>query len=394
MNEASNPERKPDRRPRAPSVPSDALGLGVVALVVSLVVIAFAWFALIAIRGAISVAAQPTPDNPPMVVLSLPQSLSLPDILLVLVGLVPLGLLVPAFRGIGLAQQSRAALTSKNLIETRVLNAASRSSSFFALGYAFTVLIVFGLGLFVVLNGVAVGRTFFRLDIIFGSFGLVAQAFLTNVLIFVVAEVLILAWGLVVAVARLIPGEAGQPIRFLATAYTDIFRGLPSIITIYLIGFGLPLTGLTTGFEDFLKNSFSLQDLTPIWAILALTLTYGAYVAEVYRAGIESIHPSQFSAARSLGLSFGQTMRFVIVPQAIRRIIPPLLNDFIGLQKDTSLVAVIGTIDAFNQAKIIASNKFNLSAVVTVAFLFVIITIPQARFVDYLLEREQRRTRN
>jgi polar amino acid transport system permease protein len=365
-------------------VPADALGLGALALVVSLVVIAFAWFALVAIRGAISVAAQPAPDNPPMVVLSLPQSLSLPDILLVLVGLIPLGLLVPAFRGIRLAQRSRASLAAQNLIETRVLNAASRSSSFFALGYAFAALIVFGLGLFVVLNDVAVGKTFFRLDIIFGSFGLVAQAFLTNVFIFCIAEVFILIWGLVVAVARLIPGKAGQPIRFLATAYTDIFRGLPSIITIYLVGFGLPLTGLPL-----------VKDLSPNWAaILALTLTYGAYVAEVYRAGIESIHPSQFSAARSLGLSFGQTMRFVIVPQAVRRIIPPLLNDFIGLQKDTALVNVIGTIDAFNQAKIIASNRFNLSSVATVAFLFVIITIPQARWVDRLLEREQRRTRN
>jgi polar amino acid transport system permease protein len=365
-------------------VPSDALGLGVVALVVSLAVIAFAWFALIAIRGAISVAAQPAPDNPPMVVLSLPQSWRLSDILLVLVGLVPLGLLVPAARGIGLAQQSRAALVANDLIKTRVLNAASRSSSLFALGYAFAAFIVFGLALFVVLNDVAVGKTFFRLDIIFGSFGLVAQAFLTNVFIFCIAEVFILIWGLVVAVARLIPGRAGQPIRFLATAYTDIFRGLPSIITIYLVGFGLPLTGLPL-----------VKDLSPNWAaILALTLTYGAYVAEVYRAGIESIHPSQFSAARSLGLSFGQTMRFVIVPQAVRRIIPPLLNDFIGLQKDTALVNVIGTIDAFNQAKIIASNRFNLSSVATVAFLFVIITIPQARWVDRLLEREQRRTRN
>ena len=137
-----------------------------------------------------------------------------------------------------------------------------------------------------------------------------------------------------------------------------------------------------------------VKDFPPVWyAILALTLTYGAYVAEVYRAGIESIHWSQMAAARSLGLSFVQTMRFVIVPQAVRRIIPPLLNDFIGLQKDTALVNVIGVIDAFNQAKIVASNHFNLSPVTTVAFLFVVITIPQARFVDYLIERDQRRMR-
>ena len=124
-----------------------------------------------------------------------------------------------------------------------------------------------------------------------------------------------------------------------------------------------------------------------------MTLTYGAYVAEVYRAGIESIHWSQFAAARSLGLSYLQTLRYVIVPQAVRRIMAPLLNDFIGLQKDTALVQVIGVIDAFNQSRIIASNAFNLSAVTIVAILFVLITIPQARFVDKLIERDNARMR-
>jgi polar amino acid transport system permease protein len=162
-----------------------------------------------------------------------------------------------------------------------------------------------------------------------------------------------------------------------------VFRGLPAIINIYLIGFGIPLTGLPI-LKDLSQESF---------AILALTLTYGAYVAEVYRSGIESIHWSQTAAARSLGLSYMQTMRYVIVPQAVRRIIPPLLNDFIGLQKDTALVNVIGTIDAFNQAKIIASNHFNLSPVMTVAILFVVVTIPQARLVDRMVERDQRRMR-
>jgi len=195
--------------------------------------------------------------------------------------------------------------------------------------------------------------------------------------------VLVLIWGLVVAVARLAPGAAGKPVRVIATLYADVFRGLPAIINIYLIGFGVPLTGLPI-LSDFSQETF---------CIMALTLTYGAYVAEVYRAGIESIHWSQTAAARSLGLSYMQTLRYVIVPQAVRRIIPPLLNDFIGLQKDTALVNVIGTIDAFNQAKIIASNHFNLSAVTTVAILFVVITIPQARLVDRLVERDQRRMR-
>ncbi len=193
-----------------------------------------------------------------------------------------------------------------------------------------------------------------------------------------------LIWGLIVAIARLMPGEAGRPVRLIATIYTDMFRGLPAIINIYLIGFGIPLTGLPY-----------LKDLSPeSYAIIALTLTYGAYVAEVYRAGIDSIHRSQVSAARSLGLSYMQTLRYVVVPQAVRRIIPPLLNDFIGLQKDTALVNVIGSIDAFNQARIIGANYFNLSPVTTVALLFIVITIPQARFVDRLLEREQRRTQS
>jgi polar amino acid transport system permease protein len=245
------------------------------------------------------------------------------------------------------------------------------------------VVLILGIGLFIIANKVAVGFTFFSVSLITSSFGLVLKAFWTNVYIFCVAEILVLVWGLVVAIARLIPGEAGRPIRMIATAYTDVFRGLPVIISIYLVGFGLPLTGLPV-----------IKDLPPEWyAILALTLTYGAYVAEVYRAGIESIHWSQTAAARSLGLGFGQTLRFVVVPQAVRRIIPPLLNDFISLQKDTALVSVIGTIDSFNQAKIIASNHFNLSSVMTVAFLFVLITIPQTRLVDRLIERDQRRMR-
>ena len=137
-----------------------------------------------------------------------------------------------------------------------------------------------------------------------------------------------------------------------------------------------------------------LKDLAPeSYAILALTLTYGAYVSEVYRSGIESIHWSQVAASRSLGLTYFQTLRYVIVPQAARRIIPPLLNDFIALQKDTALVNVIGSVDSFNQAKIIASNHFNLSPVTTVAILFIAITIPQARFVDKMIERDQRRMR-
>lgn len=302
-----------------------------------------------------------------------------------LVGLaiVPLLLFIPAFRGLSAAARAKNARLKDDLILARVESADSSNSAWFTIGYAVFALLAFSSIGFMIAKDVAVGNTFFKLDLMLSKAGLVGQAFLTNVFIFMVAQVFILVWALIVALARMIPGSAGQPIRLLATLYTDVFRGLPSVITIYLIGFGLPLTGFPI-----------LGDLSPIWyAIFALMLTYGAYVAEVYRAGIESIHPSQMMAARSLGLNFFQTMRFVIVPQAIRRIIPPLLNDFIGLQKDTALVNVIGTIDAFNQARILASNNFNLSTVTIVAILFVLITIPQARFVDRLLEQDAAKTR-
>ena len=291
-------------------------------------------------------------------------------------------LLIPAVRGYQAARRAQAALGS-DLVTARVESAAGQTWSGVAIGYAVAVLLVVIAAAFMITNDSAVARTFFYVPLIGESFWLILKAFWLNVYIFVIAEIFVLVWGLVVAIARLIPGPAGQPIRLMATVYTDIFRGLPAIICIYLVGFGLPLTGLPL-----------LGNWPPEWyAILALTLTYGAYVAEVYRAGIESVHWSQVAAARSLGLSFFQTLRFVVVPQAVRRIIPPLLNDFISLQKDTALVNVIGAVDAFNQAKIVASNHFNLSSVTTVAFLFVLITIPQARFVDRLLERDQRRTR-
>ncbi len=304
--------------------------------------------------------------------------------LLLLAAAAPLLLLVPASRSGRAVGRSRRAERHGDVTNMRIHSADAREWAYFAIGYAIATLLGFLVIFFIISNNVAVGKTFFKLSLIGNSFWLVLQAFVKkNIYIFCVAQVFILIWGMVIAVAKMIPGRAGQPIRFLASAYTDAFRGLPSIISIYLIGFGLPLAGV-----PWVKN----WPLTWL-AILALTLTYGAYVAEVYRAGIESIHPSQTMAARSLGLSFSQTLRFVVIPQAVRRIIPPLLNDFISLQKDTALINIIGAIDVFNQAKIIASNEFNLSAVTTVAILFMIITIPQTRFVDRLLVRQQQRLR-
>ncbi len=367
-----------ESRFRKPSIPPNVLPFSLVAVVLCALTVVICWSVLLFLRWVLEKNKIGS---------------GLFDAIMVLVGLIPLALFVPSVRGVQEASQARAALGQNDLIKARVYTASAQSSSWFALGYGvFAVLTALGVW-FLITNDVAVGSTFFKMSLIFDKFGLVLKAFMTNVVIFCIAQVLILIWALVVAIARMIPGRAGQPIRLLATLYTDAFRGLPSIITIYLVGFGLPLTGLTDGLSSFLQRQFGIDDLTFLWAIIALTLTYGAYVAEVYRAGIESIHPSQFAAARSLGLSFGQTMRFVIVPQAVRRIIPPLLNDFIGLQKDTALVNVIGTIDAFNQSKMLASNYFNLSTVTIVAFLFVVITIPQARFVDRMLENDAKKTR-
>ena len=356
-----------DLRTRPPSVPRPPRTFALLAIAIALGVAAAAfWIAEAVRRGKAGGGSGST----------------MVDVALFAFAFATLLLLIPAWRGWQSAKRAKAALTS-DLVTARVETAAGETWSGVAIGYAVAALLVVIAAGFMIANDSAVARTFFYLPLMQSSFGLILKAFWVNIYIFVIAEILVLIWGLIVAVARLIPGKAGKPIRLMATVYTDIFRGLPAIICIYLVGFGLPLTGL-----PFLGN------WPPEWyAILALTLTYGAYVAEVYRAGIESVHWSQVAAARSLGLSFFQTLRFVVVPQAVRRIIPPLLNDFISLQKDTALVNVIGAIDAFNQAKIVASNHFNLSSVTTVAFLFVLITIPQARFVDRLLEREARRTR-
>lgn len=292
--------------------------------------------------------------------------------------LAALAVLKPAVEALRRGARARAAAAHpERIADARAEAADAREAAWVACGGSLAVALLTVLTVFLLANDQAVQATFFSPEAISASFADVTRAFGTNVFIAVAAEVLVLVWGLALAVAKLAPGRAGRPLRWLATAYVDVFRAVPSIVIIYLIGFGLPLAQIPV-----------LSSLTPTWAaIFALTLTYGAYVAEVYRSGIDSIHWSQTAAARSLGLSHSRTLRHVVVPQAVRRVTPPLLNDFIGLQKDTALVTVIGTIDAFNQAKIYASNEFNLSSVTVVAALFVLITIPQTRFADRLLAR-------
>jgi polar amino acid transport system permease protein len=294
----------------------------------------------------------------------------------------------PAAKALANWRSKNRAAANGEIVDARINAAAAKDWAYIALGYSAAATLALGFVMFVLANDMAVGRTFLYLPLIADKYHLVVRAFWNNIFIFVVAEILVLVWGLIVAIARLLPGEAGRPIRMLAALYCDVFRGLPAVVTLYLIGFGLPLSGIVP------SDIPGIGRVPLTWyAIIALTLTYGAYVAEVYRAGIESIHWSQIAAARSLGLSYFQALRHVIVPQAVRRIMAPLLNDFIGLQKDTALVNVIGVIDGFNQSRIIASNAFNLSAVSIVAAIFVLITIPQARFVDKLMERDQRRMR-
>lgn len=208
----------------------------------------------------------------------------------------------------------------------------------------------------------------------------IAEAFKTNVKMFLVIEAIVLVAALVIAVMRSLPGPVFFPVRALAVIYADVFRGIPTILLVLLLGFGVPalqIEGIPTS-ELF-------------WGGASLVLVYTAYVSEVYRAGIDSVHPSQDAAARSLGLGRLQSLRHVVLPQAIRRVIPPLLNDFIGLQKDTALVFQLGVVEALNQASIDASATFNYTPYVVTSLFFLAITIPMTRFTDWLIARDRRR---
>jgi polar amino acid transport system permease protein len=226
-------------------------------------------------------------------------------------------------------------------------------------------------------------ETFFSWEHFKDSFPSVVEGFLTNLSLMFVAEACVLVWGMVLALMRLGRGRWALPLRWLAIGYIDLFRAIPGLVLIYMVGFGIPIAGVPV------IGDWSQYQL----AVLALTILYGAYVAEVYRAGIESIHWSQSAAARSLGLSQAKTMRFVILPQAIRRVVPPLMNDFIGLQKDTAFIGIIGVIDGFRRAQIYAGNQFNLTSFTGLALCFVVVTFPLTRLTDRLLKRDQERLR-
>jgi polar amino acid transport system permease protein len=220
--------------------------------------------------------------------------------------------------------------------------------------------------------------SFFSWDDLTASLPDVASAFWLNVRVFLVAEALILVVALLLALARSSRSPYLFPVRVFATVYVDVLRGVPVLLVLFLLAFGVPALRLEGVTND------------PVfWGTTALVLSYSAYVSEVYRAGIESVHESQRAAARSLGLSTAQSMRFVVLPQAIRRVVPPLLNDFIALQKETALLGVVGPIEAARQAQLYSSRTFNFTSYVAAALLFLAITIPLTRFTDWQLARQR-----
>lgn len=212
------------------------------------------------------------------------------------------------------------------------------------------------------------------------SFPAILEGFWLNLRVLAVCAVLIVVVGLGVAATRTLRGPVFAPLRFLAAVYTDVFRGFPLIVLLYIIGFGVPglrLQGVPTS--------------PVVLGGVALVLTYSAYVAEVFRAGIETVHPSQRMAARSLGLTYGQSMRRVVLPQAVRRVTPPLLNDFVALQKDVGLISVLGAVDAVRAAQIEVARTYDFTPYLVAGFLFILLAVPTVRLADWVNLRAARR---
>lgn len=225
-----------------------------------------------------------------------------------------------------------------------------------------------------------VQATFLDLETAWESLPSILAGLWLNIRVLVVAEVGILVVGLAVALLRTLRGPVFFPVRALAIGYVDLFRGVPLLIALYLIGFGLPALRLQGVPTD-----------AAVLGTIALVLVYSAYVSEVFRAGIESVHPSQRAAARSLGLTHRQTMRIVVLPQAVRRVLPPLLNDFVALQKDVGLISVLGAVDAIRAAQIESSRSFNFTPYVVAGLLFVLLAVPTGRIADAVAARAARR---
>jgi len=228
---------------------------------------------------------------------------------------------------------------------------------------------------------------YFDLDIMRDNFSYVLEGFWLTIQIALVAGALSLVWGLVLALLRAAPGRPMKPVRAATIAYIDVFRGIPLLLVILLIDGSLPVLDV---FPQWLRSPELLGKPEIFWyGVMAITLTYGAYFAEVYRAGLDAVPYGQMEAARSLGMSHAKAMRHVIVPQAIRKVIPPMLNDFIALMKDTSLVGVIALVEVVKAGREIQAETFNSSALTLGAIMFIIVTIPLARLVDRLIAHQQ-----
>ena len=221
-----------------------------------------------------------------------------------------------------------------------------------------------------------VQRSFFDPQIFVEALPRVAQGFLLNLRVLAISVVTVFVFSIVIALLRTLRGPVFFPVRALAAGYTDLFRGIPLIIVLYLVGFGIPGLRLT-----------ETRIPAEVFGVIALTLTYSAYVSEVWRAGIEAVHPSQVQAARSLGLSHSKTMRLVVLPQALRKVTPALMNDFVAMQKDVGLISVLGAVDAVRAAQIETSLAANFTPYIVAGLFFVLLALPMIRFIDWYTAR-------
>ncbi|KJL25735.1 putative glutamine ABC transporter permease protein GlnM [Microbacterium oxydans] len=252
-----------------------------------------------------------------------------------------------------------------------------------------SVLIAFGssLALAVVLIVVVVNtpgwaivsQTFFDPQVALQSIGPTFQGLLVNLLVLVIAVVCVAILGTLLATLRSLRGPVFFPLRALAAAYTDFFRGIPLLIVLYLVGFGIPALGIFPRMPAM------------FWGTIALVLTYSAYVAEVLRAGMEAVHPSQRIAARSLGLTHGQTLRIVVIPQGVRKVVPALMNDFVSMQKDVGLISVLGAVDAVRAAQLMVAETYNFTPYVVAGLMFIVLSWPMIRLTDVVTARLNKR---
>lgn len=224
-----------------------------------------------------------------------------------------------------------------------------------------------------------VRRSFFDVDIAIASFPSILVGLWVNIQVLFVAAIAVAVLGTTLAVLRSLRGPVFFPLRALATVYTDLFRGIPLLIVLYLVGFGVPALGI-----------FGRVPVV-LWGTIAIVLTYSAYVSEVLRAGMEAVHPSQRVAARSMGLTHGQTLRIVVIPQGVRKVVPALMNDFVSMQKDVGLISVLGVIDAVSAARIAAAEYYNFTPYIVAALLFVALALPMIRLTDYVSARLAKR---